>query len=468
MEFGEEGLLQEPVSPGGQFINSSVLSLAILAILESQVPIDDSQTFFLLKNVFLPINPRFSSIMVEGADKKNKQWKKVTVKVEDHVHVPIFSSGMSPASYDIYFDEYITKIASETFPQSRPLWELHLFKYPTSHAAGQMIFKIHHALGDGYSLMGALLSCLQNAHNPSIPLTFPTLKSAKNETSSRSRAFEFMPKILSSVFNGAWDFSWSILKGTWVEDDRTPIRSGVEGVEFRPVSVSTLMLPIEEIKLIKNKLGVTINDVITGTIFMGIRMYIQEMNSEKSSSQNCTALVLLNTRLVAGYKSVQEMLIETNKSWGNRFVFLQVSVPKSSEVSKPLDFVWEAHNIIKRQRKSSAWYFTTRLWDILKKFRGAEAASKYIYNTLKNTSITITNMIGPLEQMSLVNHPIEGIYFIVTGSPQCLSVTAMSYMGKLRIALVAEKDFIDTNVLQACMKDAFRLICEAVNEFPIK
>ncbi|KAM5584680.1 hypothetical protein ABKV19_004177 [Rosa sericea] len=422
MEFGEEGLLQEPVSPGGQFINSSILSLAILAVLESQVPIDDSQTFFLLKNVFLPINPRFSSIMVEGADKKNKQWKRVTVKVEDHVHVPIFPSGMSPASYDIYFDEYITKIASETFPQSRPLWELHLFKYPTSHAAGQMIFKIHHALGDGYSLMGALLSCLQNAHNPSIPLTFPTLNSAKNETSSRSRVFEFMPKILSSVFNGAWDFSWSILKGTWIEDDRTPIRSGVDGVEFRPVSVSTLMLPIEEIKLIKNKLGVTINDVITGTIFMGIRMYIQEMNSEKSSSQNCTALVLLNTRLVAGYKSVQEMLNETNKSWGNRFVFLHVSVPKSSEVSKPLDFVWEAHNIIKRQRKSSAWYLTTRLWDILKKFRG----------------------------------------------PECLSVTAMSYMGKLRIALVAEKDFIDTNVLQVCMKDAFRVICEAGNEFPIK
>ncbi|PRQ32845.1 putative transferase [Rosa chinensis] len=374
----------------------------------------------------------------------------------------------SPASYDIFFDEYITKIASETFPQSRPLWELHLFKYPTSHAAGHMIFKIHHALGDGYSLMGALLSCLQNAHNPSIPLTFPTLKSAKNETSSRSRAFEFMPKILSSVFNGAWDFSWSILKGTWVEDDRTPIRSGVEGVEFRPVSVSTLMLPIEEIKLIKNKLGVTINDVITGTIFMGIRMYIQEMNSEKSSRQNCTALVLLNTRLVAGYKSVQEMLIETNKSWGNRFVFLQVSVPKSSEVSKPLDFVWEARNIIQRQRKSSAWYLTTRLWDILKKFRGAEAVSKYIYRTLKNTSIVITNMIGPLEQMSLANHPIEGIYFTVTGAPQCLSVTVMSYMGKLRIALVAEKDFIDTNVLQACMKDAFRVIGEAVNEFPIK
>ncbi|PRQ32852.1 putative O-acyltransferase WSD1 [Rosa chinensis] len=77
-------------------------------------------------------------------------------------------------------------------------------------------------------------------------------------------------------------------------------------------------------------------------------------------------------------------------------------------------------------------------------------------------------MIGPLEQMSIANHPIKGIYFIVTGAPQCLAITAMSYMGKLRIAFGVEKDFIDTNVLQACMKDAFRVICEAANEFPIK
>lgn len=27
-------------------------------------------------------------------------------------------------------------------------------------------------------------------------------------------------------------------------------------------------------------------------------------------------------------------------------------------------------------------------------------------------------MIGPIEQMALANHPIEGIYFMVTGSPE--------------------------------------------------
>lgn len=61
---GEGGEGEEPVSPTGQYFNSSALSICILAVLESEIPIDDSTALPLLNNVFLPINPRFSSIMV--------------------------------------------------------------------------------------------------------------------------------------------------------------------------------------------------------------------------------------------------------------------------------------------------------------------------------------------------------------------------------------------------------------------
>ena len=61
--FGE---IAEPVSPTGQYFNNSILSISILGVLEVEVPIiiDDAQVLLLLKDVFLPINPRFSSIMV--------------------------------------------------------------------------------------------------------------------------------------------------------------------------------------------------------------------------------------------------------------------------------------------------------------------------------------------------------------------------------------------------------------------
>lgn len=61
MELAEE---EEPVSPTGQYMSSCALSLTTLGFLEFQVPVDDLQPFDLIKDLFLPINPRFSSKMV--------------------------------------------------------------------------------------------------------------------------------------------------------------------------------------------------------------------------------------------------------------------------------------------------------------------------------------------------------------------------------------------------------------------
>lgn len=49
-----------------------------------------------------------------------------------------------------------------------------------------------------------------------------------------------------------------------------------------------------------------------------------------------------------------------------------------------------------------------------------QAVAKYIHGTLKNSSMGITNLIGPVEKMSLANHPIRGLYFTVVGAPQVL------------------------------------------------
>lgn len=53
-----------PASPWAHYFNSSVLSIFVLGVLESEIPIDDSRAVPLLQHVFLPLNTRFSSIMV--------------------------------------------------------------------------------------------------------------------------------------------------------------------------------------------------------------------------------------------------------------------------------------------------------------------------------------------------------------------------------------------------------------------
>ncbi|CAB4273392.1 unnamed protein product [Prunus armeniaca] len=457
MEYEVHG--NEPVSPTGQCLNSSVLSMSILGVLEFEIPINESKILSFLQDVFLNISPRFSSIMVDINGEK--QWKRVEVKLRDHVHVPIFPSGMSPKSYDDHFQDYISNIILAQYPKDKPLWEVHIIKYPTSSAAGNLIFKLHHALGDGYSFMSALLSCLQRADNP-LPLTLPSRRGLQRGGDSGS-IFRRVSETSASVFDTLKDFSWNSL----FQDDRTPIRSGNYGVEFLPMTVSSITFSLDEIKLIKTKLNVTVNDVISGALFFATRLYMQE-KSQKSSTASCTALVLVNTRITHGdYKPIKEIIKpDSEMPWGNRMAFMPVTMPKLTEFSNPLDFVFKAQKLIKRKRSSFAVYINNKMSEIVKKISGYEGASRYMHSRLKNSSFMISNMIGPTEQMALADHPVRGVYFMVLGIPQDLIVTVVSYMGKLRIAFGTQKGLIDPEKFKACMENAFKMILEATDNIP--
>lgn len=118
-------------------------------------------------------------------------------------------------------------------PQCQPLWEVHIVKYPTSNVAGSVIFKLHHALGNGFSLMGALLSCLQRADDPSRPLTFPSVR--MRPEINGSSIFKNVTKFFNTAFNTASDFCWSMIKSSLIEDDKTPIISGSAAAGWLPI-----------------------------------------------------------------------------------------------------------------------------------------------------------------------------------------------------------------------------------------
>ncbi|KRH55869.2 hypothetical protein GLYMA_06G291300v4 [Glycine max] len=461
-QFYEE--VQEPVSPPGQYFNSSVICSYVFGFLEMAVPIDDSQTIPLLKDVFLPINPRFSSIMVRDQDGRMK-WKRVQVKPEEHVKVPKFPECNSPELYDQYFGDYVTRILTERTPQNKPLWEIHIINYPTSNAAGTLIFKLHHALGDGYSLMGALLSCLQRSDDPSLPLTFPSRTSSNSQQAKKSM-FKKLPSFISSFFNSMSDFGSSLIKTRMIVDDKTPLRSGYEGTVSMPFTLSHISLYIDNIKAIKSKLGVTINDVITGLIFYGIRLYMQEID-RMARKANSTCVVMLNTRNVRGYQSVKEMQKSKVKGlWGNKISFLQVPIPKlgQSKISNPLEFIWNARKQIKKKRRSFSVYLIGLLLDLEMKIRGPEAVAKIIYKTLRNSSVVISNLFGPMEQMTLANHPISGLYFTMTGGPENVDITIMSYVKVIRITLRTLKGFVDEQKFKFCIEKAYDVMFKAAME----
>ncbi|KAI3946473.1 hypothetical protein MKX01_017689 [Papaver californicum] len=362
----------------------------------------------LLEYVFIPINSRFSSIMVKDGENGGKHWKKVTVKLDDHVQVPIFPDGLPLESYDEYLQEYWS-CPVEQLPQSRPLWKIHIFKYPTTIAAGTIFFKLHHALGDVYSLMGALFSCLQRSDNPSLFRRkkelnmIPILRHFSNYPLNVSG-------LLAVLKNTVTDFTWSLMKSSFLEDHVSPIRSATVGVELKPITISTVAFSLDQIKQIKTKLGGTFTNVIVGILFYGTRLYMEAVSKGSGNAQS-TALVLLHVPILEKF---------------------------DIENADPLEFVFEAKKKITEK----------------KKFIGS--LSKRIIGNI----MTISNLIGPVEKMSLENHPIKGLYFVVVNSPQ------VSYMGKLRVTVGGEKELINHRQFNSCLDKSFERILEAALNLP--
>ncbi|KAK9073342.1 hypothetical protein SSX86_007666 [Deinandra increscens subsp. villosa] len=217
--------------------------------------------------------------------------------------------------------------------------------------------------------------------------------------------------------------------------------------------------------LTKDEMG-TVNDVISGVIFLGTRLYMESTISQSGNARS-TSLVLFNTRSADGYKSIDEMLHNPKAQdlWGNQFGFIQVSLPKlhhsDNYTINPLKFVYEVHASINRIKNSWVTHLTAILLECLRRYRGTQVAAKSLHRIQNNASMGLSSMKGPVEKMAILNQPIKGFYVMIFNVPQSYKVTVMSYMNQLRVVLGTEKGTIDSQKLKRSIQEAYDLIVKA-------
>ncbi|PIA62558.1 hypothetical protein AQUCO_00200519v1 [Aquilegia coerulea] len=366
----EEDTLMIPLSPASQSFNSPVISFTILSVMELETLLDEFETADIIRNLFLPLNARFSSI-IHIDEKGVACWKKVDVRVEDHIVVPIFSKGLSTTQYDENLKEYLAKIASEPLSSSRPLWEIHVVKYPTLYGAGSVVFKISHALGDGYSLISVLFSVFGRADDPSLPLTLPEMSMRVN--GGKKSLWSYVSKCINTIS----DITSSALKGTISKDSKSVIRSGEPNVELEPIAITSISISLEHLKQIKSKVGGSINDVITGVIYYMIHLYMVK-TGDISTGKTMNLAMAFNTRMLQGYKSIDQML--KANVWGNHVAVLVVPIPCVSGDQKvdPLYFVTKAKEIMDKKKHSMFAYMSDPINKVLRTLTGTKVIKRSI------------------------------------------------------------------------------------------
>ncbi|KAK9109140.1 hypothetical protein Sjap_017200 [Stephania japonica] len=447
-----EEISSPPLSPMSAAFASS--SISILPVFKFEVPINEHSVIELLRNELVPFNDRLSSVL--HTDKKSVQrWRKVDFNVKDLVVAPTFPSGLSPEEYDQHLHEYLSKIGTEVFPKDRPLWEVHIIKYPTTIGGGAVVFKLSHAIGDGYSLISLLMKGFQRADDPSLPLTFPNVSLRPKAVRTNGCGFTL------KCFNTISDVGVMMLRGRCLKDHKTAVRSGKPQLHLEPIVVSTINLPLEDIRQVKAKVQGSVNDVITGVIHYAIHLYMFK-KKEDLGGDRMTSMAMLNMRSLRSFDNINEMM--KAGIWGNGSISLPTPIPTfvpEKHIDRdPLEFVVRAKKSMKRIRDSVLVQFTFPITKLLKRMKGAEGVAEFIYSTLNNTTTLITNVIGPNDKMAMAGYPISDFFYILTGVPQSIVFTVISYIGSLKVAVTMEKGFIDSQLFTLCMKEAFQKILQ--------
>lgn len=195
-------------------------------------------------------------------DEKNggkMKWVPTKVDLDNHIVIPDLDTNVE--SPDEFVEDYVYNLSKTSIDKSKPLWDLHLLNLKTSNAESVGIFRIHHSLGDGTSLMSLLLACTRQMSDPNALPTIPVQKRSKPNNSDFGffRWISGFWSALIIIWNTFVDVLMFMVTALFLKDTETPIR-GRPGVEFTPRKIVFRTVSLDDMKMVKNAMN-TVSDL---------------------------------------------------------------------------------------------------------------------------------------------------------------------------------------------------------------
>ncbi|KAI3878641.1 hypothetical protein MKW92_041501 [Papaver armeniacum] len=489
---------QEPVTPAGRLFLQEEMNTVINCVIGLKHPIDEDTIKTEMKNSVMLQHARFRSILVKDKEGREYWETRTDLNIDKHIFLvkdieKIYGQGEDCENDDtMLVNSYLADLSVSTpLDISKPLWELHLLKEQKC-----AILRVHHALGDGISLMSLVLAMCRKVDHPDQLPTIPTSSSKKenNKSTSKSSMREKVWKLLMAIWCTMVYAMELLLTTLFVKDAETKI-SGGSGVELWPRKAATARFKMDDMKNVKNAMAnTTINDVLFGVISAGLSRYLdyhKPSNSKLQEGLRITGLGMVNLRNQPGLQDMSELVKNKSVSswWGNKFGFILLPIYHHKNVDNdPLRYVKRAKAMLDKKKLSLEAHFSYTIGNIVMSLLGTKAAMLLNYRVVCNTSFTISNVVGPQEEIMFAGNPITTFRVTSTSLPhvsifltlsysilffllvvedgfwilewyvtklQSLTMHMVSYTGKAEMQILVAKDIIpDPQFLAKCFEDA--------------
>ncbi|KAI3448120.1 hypothetical protein Pfo_004785 [Paulownia fortunei] len=450
----------QPLTPAGRLFLQPQMEQVINCAIAVEFPFDVDAIKAEVQSSIMIKHPRFCSLMVRDSGGR-EYWRKTQVDVDRHVivrHHPL-SDDHSISDEDAVNDFMADLSVSSPLPTDKPLWEIHLLM-----AHKTAVFRVHHALGDGISLMSMLLSCCRRVDDPSQPPTISGVGAASSAPRRRWSVWTLL-KLVWYTLVYVLEFT---LRALWLRDKTTAVSGGV-GVELWPRRLASARFRLDDMKIVKQAVAnATINDVLFGIISCGLSRYL-DIRSPKGKKHalpeglRVTGVAMVNLRPQAGLQDISKLMnSNSGTQWGNKFGMLLLPVYYYRGGSDPIQFVKRAKAMIDKKKLSLEAPFSYKVGDLIMSLLGAKLACILNYRIVCNTTFTVSNVIGPREEIMVVGNPVKHIRVASSGLPHAITMHMVSYAGVADLQVLVAKEIIpDPKVLAKCFEDALLEMKEA-------
>lgn len=475
--FPREDSPEKMLSPAARLFQSPRFNCYIIAIMGCKTRIDPEIIKQGLSQTLLK-HPRFSSKLErEKGFLRRKKWVRTTVTLNDHVFAPKLESNENDNedNNETLVQNYVSNMTTRHLDRSKPLWEVHLLNVRTRDSESTAVFRLHHSLGDGASLMSLLFACTRRTADPQSLPTLPTLAPSR-----RARQWWFPSRVARQVWNTVAGVTVFVGTMLFLKDTKSPIKGprGVEAVTKRFVHRT---IALSDVKFVKNAMKATINDVLLGVTQAALSRYLNRRygEEEKNKGKNkknylpkrirLNSTILVNLRPAVGIQDLANMMAKNSKvKWGNILGYLLLPFEIALH-EDPLEYVRRAKIVVDRKKNSFEALCTYFCNQILVKLLGVEVSAALARRAVSNTTVAFSNIAGPVEEVGFYGHEITYLAPTVYGHPHALTIHFQSYAEKLTIVLAVDPNVIpDHQQLFDDFEVSLELIKEAVVKHDLK
>lgn len=201
-------------------------------------------------------------------------------------------------------------------------------------------------------------------------------------------------------------------------------------------------LSLDDVKFVKDAMNCTINDVLVGVTDAALSRYYYRKSGDTETCKDIRlrSILPVNLRAPTALHACVNM-IESGKGsvvkWGNQvgFIILPLHIAMHSD---PLDYIRKAKNIVDMKKNSLEAVSTYMIAEVFHKIFGWKAGAAIIHRMVSHTTMLLSNMIGPVEQVEFFGHPVAFIAPSQHGIAQAINVNYQSYVNTVRVVLAVD------------------------------